>query len=332
MQGRRRPHKGGHVVVEIVFSDSAGGSLKLAQHYGKGAYCGGTVGIIVSHSDGSQPTKAERRNAQRELEEKQRRAWERAVPLGGDSRDVVSFSLAWSIGCITGSSVDQERLAVLQRLFSTYPEDVGKSAAESLHQSAIKRLDIVRHRAKQGETLRMWYSNQPDEMCGLYWLMSLLKSWEQPSAKVILVKLPEWEEEEEAIIRYNGWGDVEPGKWHRYLGLQKAAPSALLGAAALRWAELQRENAPLRAVINGQLQSVPESFYDDFILREIASESNEFSEAKLIGNILGKYQLSIGDGWLALRIEEMIRAGKLETVTSALQDMPSYHRILKKAT
>jgi hypothetical protein len=74
----------------------------------------------------------------------------------------------------------------------------------------------------------------------------------------------------------------------------------LLHAIASHWAELQKENAPLRAVINGRLQSVPENFYDDFILREIALEKNEFHEANLIGRIFGKYQLGIGDGWLCV--------------------------------
>lgn len=36
----------------------------------------------------------------------------------------------------------------------------------------------------------------------------------------------------------------------------------------------------------------------------------------IIGRVLGKYQLGIGDSWIALRIEEMIRSGKLEAVTS----------------
>lgn len=317
-------------MIEIVFNDSAGGSLKLAQHYGEGKYCSGAVGVIISHSDGSKPTKAEIKTAQREYEEKEHRAWEKAVSLGGDSTDVFSFNLAWSVGSIADSSVGLERLTVLERLFSTYPENVGKPAAEELYQLAIKNLDAIRNRAENGETLRMWYSNQPDEICGLYWLMNLLESWKNSSIKVVLVKLSEWEVEEATIIRHSGWGEVEPGKWHNCLDMQKAVPEALLHALASNWAELQKENAPLRAVINGRLQSVPENFYDDFILREIALEKNEFREANLIGRILGKYQLGIGDGWLALRIEEMIRAGKVGVVSSAPEDRPSYYRILKK--
>ncbi|HHW00876.1 MAG TPA: DUF1835 domain-containing protein [Clostridiaceae bacterium] len=317
-------------MIEIVFSDSAGGSLKMAQHYGEGKYCGGTVGIIINHSDGCMPTKADIENAQREIEERKRLAWEKAVPLGGNSADVFSFNLAWSVGSIADSCLGMERLAVLERLFGIYPEDIGKPAAKELYQSAIKNLDLIRNKAGNGETLRIWYSNQPDEICGLHWFMNLLKSWKLLSVKVVLVKLPEWTMDEATIVRYNSWGEVEPGKWHNYLGLQMTAPEVLINAIASHWSDLQKENAPLRAVINGRLQSVPESFYDDFILREIGFEKNEFHEANLIGRILGKYQLGISDGWLALRIEGMIRSGKLRVVTSAPEGSPSYHRILKK--
>lgn len=280
-------------MIEIVFSDSAGGSLKMAQQ------------------------KAARENAQRELEER-------------EPADIISFNLAWSVGSITDNCVGRERLAVLTRLFSAYPEAVGKPAAEELYQSAIKNLDAVRSRAENGETLRMWYSHQPDEICGVYWLINLLKRWELLSIKVVLVDLPEWAMDGSTVIRYNGWGDVEPGRWHNYLGLQTDAPKALIDAIASHWSDLQEENAPLRAVINGRLQSVPENFYDDFILREIDLEKDEFREANLIGRILGKYQLGISDGWLALRIEEMIHTGRLRVVSSAPEGGPRYHRILKK--
>lgn len=75
-----------------------------------------------------------------------------------------------------------------------------------------------------------------------------------------------------------------------------------------------------------------EKFYDDFIIREIAAESEEFNEAMIVGRVLGKYQLGTGDSWVALRIEEMIHDGKLEAMTVGARDMPIYHRLLKKCT
>ena len=57
---------------------------------------------------------------------------------------------------------------------------------------------------------------------------------------------------------------------------------------------------------------MPETLYDGFIRREIAAEAGAFHEAKLIGRVLGKYKLGVGDAWIALRIEEMIHSRELE--------------------
>lgn len=44
-------------MIEVVFSDSACGSLKIAQSCGKGPCPNGVVGVIISHPDGSRPGK-----------------------------------------------------------------------------------------------------------------------------------------------------------------------------------------------------------------------------------------------------------------------------------
>ena len=40
-------------MIEIVFGESACGSLKIAQTYGKGKYRGSAVSIFMRHEDGS---------------------------------------------------------------------------------------------------------------------------------------------------------------------------------------------------------------------------------------------------------------------------------------
>ncbi|WP_242975803.1 hypothetical protein [Desulfosporosinus sp. FKB] len=67
-------------MIEIVFSDSACGSLKVAQHYGEGKYQSVGIGVIVSHEDGSKPTKEEVEAARRKAKEKARLAWESVTP------------------------------------------------------------------------------------------------------------------------------------------------------------------------------------------------------------------------------------------------------------
>ena len=318
-------------MIEIAFSDSACGSLKMAQHYGKGKYHGGGVGVIVSHSDGSKPTKEEIEAAQREAEKREQLAWENAIPLGGNSADVYGFGLALSIGDISENEPDIRRKQVMEWLYSIYPDHEGHQAAGELLHRAKENLKTVRSRAAEGEALRVWYSNQPDELCGMYWLMAQLDPLKENCGPISLVRLPEWEvDENDNIVRKSGWGDIPPGEWHRYLPLEGPAPQVFIRSCATHWQTLQSENAPLRAMLNGQLISAPETLYDDFITREIAAEGVEFQEAMIVGRVLGKYKLGIGDAWVALRIEEMIRKGILEPVNDSPEDAPIYHRKLRK--
>ncbi|MTI58574.1 MAG: DUF1835 domain-containing protein [Firmicutes bacterium] len=320
-------------MIDIVFSESACGSLKVAQHYGKGKYQDGCIGVFVSHTDGSKPTKEEVETARREAKEKARLAWESATPLGGKTTDIYGFNLVLSIGDISENQPGIKRKQTLEHLYSVYPNNEGHQAADEILNRANEDLKMVQERAVAGEVLRIWYSNQPDEMCGFYWFMGQLNQWKVHGGQVFIVKLPEWEvDNKENIVRKNSWGEVAPEEWHRYLALQKSVVAVFIQSCASHWKELQAENAPLRAMLNGQLVSASEKLYDDFIIQEIAVEGEEFQEAMIVGRVLGKYQLGISDSWVAFRIEEMLHEGKLEVVTTFTKDMPSYHRVLKKCT
>lgn len=318
-------------MMDIVFSDSACGSLKMAQSYGKGKYIGGTFAVFISHEDGREPTQEEIEAARREAEENERLAWEKAIPMGGNRADVFGFGLVLSIGDISENQPGNKRREQLEHLYDNFPNIDVHQMVQELIENINEGLKKVRERAEAGESLRIWYSNNPDEMCGLYWFMGLLEEWKVHPEQVFIIKLPEWEANEEGnIVRRKCWSEVTPGEWNRYLALQQTVQPTFIQGCASHWQDLQKENSQLRAVLNGQLVSVSESIYDDFILREIAAEADEFQEARIIGSVLGKYQLGISDSWVAMRIEEMIREGKLEVVSAAAKDVPTYHRVLKK--
>lgn len=319
-------------MIEIVFSDSACGSLKAAQHFGEGKYQCGGIGVIVTHRDGSTPTRKELKAAQKEEEKRARIAWENATPLGGNAADIYGFNLAQSIGDISENQPGIKRKQTLERLYRTFPDDIGRQAVREIFEKVNENLKTVQERSTIGESIRIWYSNQPDEICGLYWFLEQLNQW-KVYGPVSVIKLPEWEiDENNNIVQKSSWGEVAPEEWHRYVSLQKPIPPLLIQNCAAYWKELQGENTPLRALLNGKLVSAAETLYDDYILREIAAESDEFQEAMVVGRIIGKYRLGIGDSWIAFRIEEMIKEGKLEAISAVSEDMPFYHRMLKKCT
>ncbi len=87
------------------------------------------------------------------------------------------------------------------------------------------------------------------------------------------------------------------------------------------------ENAPLRAIINGKLTSVPENFYDFIIINNLPD--NDFTMASFIGKILGEYRLGISDSWYALRIDKMIEENILIIVENKDPSHP-YGKVLRK--
>ena len=144
------------------------------------------------------------------------------------------------------------------------------------------------------------------------------------------MKLPGWiyEESTDTLKQMQTWGEVEPGLWGKLKENGHAMPQRFCEVCAMRWEALRRENAPLRAVINGRVVSVEDDFYDSFLLDAFESTEEEVREGRLIGRVL-KQQLGIWDGWLHLRIGKFINDGRIEVVKESEEDR-IYGRILRK--
>lgn len=317
-------------MIEVVFSQSACGSLKVAQSYGVGQYHGGDAVVFLHTEEGFCPTEEEIRVAQMQAEEKARRDWENAIPVGSSRNDIYCLGLALSMGEITETKIGAQRRAALEKIYSVWPKEHMEEQLDEVLQSVQEDLASVLERCAAGEEIRVWYSHNPDEMCGMYWLMAQLRTLKH-GGTVHLVKLPEWDCQDDTTMRmYQGWGEIGPGEWGKYLSFQQEGKPVFIETCAMRWRELQQENAPLRICLNGKLQSAPEHIYDSYILRELDAQGDEFSEAKAIGNVLGKYQLGIGDAWIALRIEQFIKEGMFEVITSPPSNGLIYRRMLRK--
>ena len=315
-------------MLEIVFSDSACGALKYAQHFGQGEYQPGCIRVFVSREDGTEPTAQEIAQAQRQAEEQERRAWEQAVPLGGNPGDVLGFALNLSVGDISEDVPGPKRQAELQKLYSFVVDDMEEDCA-NLQEQARQALDRILTASDCGELLRIWYSDDPDELCGFYWLMDRLEA-SGAQGPVEAIKLPRMAcRDDGAVVSWRDWGEMGPGEWGRFLDLAQPVSPETRRGCRLTWENLQRENAPLRACLNGRLTSVPADFYDCFLRREIARQPEEFDEAQVLGRVLGQLP-GVGDGFLAGRIEAMAQTGELEFLTEPPADGARYWRRMRK--
>lgn len=315
-------------MLEVVFSDSACGGLKYAQHYGDGPYRPGCIGVIISHDDGTEATPEEIAQAQRQAEEQDRLAWAQAVPLGGNAGDVVGFALNLSVGDISEDVPGPKRQAELTKLYS-FVVDHMEEDCNTLLSQAGQALDRIYSASGRGELLRIWYSDDPDELCGFYWLMARLDE-AGVEGPVEAIKLPRLEPQKgETVLALRGWGEIGPGEWGRYTDQAKPVSRDIRHCCRLIWQQIQRENAPLRVCLNGNLTSVPADFYDCFLYQEIARQPSEFDEARVLGKVLGRLP-GVGGGFLAGRIEAMVQAGKLEFLTDPPADGARYWRRMRK--
>ena len=244
-----------------------------------------------------------------------------------DRRDIYAFELALSVGDISEDIPGPKRLAVLEDLVTVALPQEKPLAARCVKEARVS-LEEIQTRSAQGEELRIWTSDCPDDRCGLVWLLAQLDGKEH--GKVWLVKLPDWvARPDNTLVRYRGWGEVEPEAWMDLASHQQEVPPILFRACRHDWKSLQQEKAPLRAVVNGTLMGVPESFYDHVLQWALDPQPQEFSVGHLLAEALSR-QLGIGDGWLALRAEKLIEEGLLTVVKEAPPDDIRYRRIVRK--
>lgn len=221
--------------------------------------------------------------------------------------EVLCLSQMLSVGDLS----DGKRINTLTEMFSVYPGEIGAQAAKEVCERAEQGIKTVLRR--ENEPVRVWFTDTPDALCGLCWLADKLSD----KRDVLLVKLAADAETNPAF---------EP---------KLTLPAAKLTGnmrknLAARWQTLRAENSPLRAVVAGLPTSVGEDYYDKYIIGQLEKEADEFSEAHLIGSVLGEIGTQTSDAWLALRIEKMINDGRLSASTETDGDCPTYHRMLKK--
>lgn len=295
-------------MLEVVFDASAAGSLKAAQHFGEGKFDPAVIGMIAGCNDGMEITGED----QQRVIQRERRRWEQARPMGGSPEDVFDLGLAHSVGTLNDGWAGREK--TMARLLSVCEGESSVQAARLFCDRVRRDLARFEERVRAGEPVRVWYSDKPNDLCGLCWLCGWMRERGLLPQRILLIKLPDWEEDRKMVVEYSGWGELSPEQWHRYLPLQREVPDALFHALALRWRQLEEENTSLRAVLSGKLCSVGEDFYDGLIQRELCGMEREFFEAVLIARLLGKYPIGVGDGWYHLRIQAMADRGKLEVI------------------
>ena len=280
--------------------------MKAAKNYNSINMHRGAVSYI-----GKKPTKAE---LEKHFEGK---------AVGGNSHDVVNIGFSLDIGDISGAIDGNERQNIFRKIWGRF--DFEDKEREQFFQDQRKDMEKLLSAATEGIPIRIWKSNAPYSDCGFHFVCNLLRSID---CNISVVPLPKYNLiSENEIIEYSHWGEVEAGKFYQFLPLEKQLTQIEKRVVSDHWNELTVENAPLRAVLNGKLTSVPENFYDFIITKNLPD--NNFIMARFIGKLLGEYSLGISDSWYAFRIDKMIEENKLIVIENKDTSHP-YGKVLRK--
>lgn len=269
-------------MIEILFGESEAASMKAA----KNKVVIGTVNgpVAVWTAGKKKPPK------------KPFAGW-----IEGTSEEVICLGFMLDVGDIKEPADSSYRKELIRSLY-----DQNQWYQEWYHDEELRRL---RRFLEDGESVRIWYSDAPYSRCGFYHLCQILRKYEN---EICVVKLPEYIIRENCITVYKNWGEVSAEEFAGFLYEEKKLSRNEIRMFANEWSELASDNSPLRGVINGKVEGVPEDFYDFLIWKRITRKP--VKQARLIGDILGYYRLGIGDWWYAKRIEHYIRQGKIRVV------------------
>lgn len=297
-------------MLEVVFNDSEKASMVVAKNYDERSMQQGIIGYI-----GEEPTEAERKE------------YFQGQAIGGSPEEVVNIGFSLDIGDISGTIDGEERQSVFhafQKLWHQLNPDSNEQ--EHFFQNQRKDIEKLLNAAKNNMPIRIWKSDTPYSICGFYFVCYLLKNID---CEIRVVSLPEKKVFKDAIVSYRSWAEVEPGKFYQFLPFEKQLTQMEKKMYSDYWQKLVEENTPLRAMINGQIVSVPEDFYD-FIIENNLPE-DDFIMGRLIGKLLEKYNLGIGDTWYALRMNKMIEANKLVIVDVGQDLSHPFEQVLRKS-
>lgn len=203
--------------------------------------------------------------------------------MEGTPEEVICLGFLLDIGDIREKVDSAYRKTLLHDLYTQ--EAWGKNPevdAElwNLAEVYVRELQRLKNYLEEGETIRIWYSDAPYSVCGFYHVCSILSEYNNP---IRVVKIPEHIVRGSEIISYQNWGEVAAEEFAGFLPYERELSREEVRMYRSLWMELQQENTPLRAIINGKMMGVGEDFYDFLIWKELSQKP--IKEARLIGNI-----------------------------------------------
>ena len=178
------------------------------------------------------------------------------------------------------------------------------------------------HSIPEGSHITIWTSNNAHEQTGLRFIVYLLK---EKNLDISLINTTEEYEELFQVkkVKYTPLhtGEISSEKL-QYIyeqGKRKLCTDHDREDLEKEWQSLSDNQETLRIWRNGRIQSVPEDYYDAFIMKKAKKlhgqqKAKDFMiSPRLIGEVLGHLDQYVGNAFLEFRLKKMVEQGVFET-------------------
>jgi len=275
-------------MVNIVFGDSIAGSIKMANYYAK-----------------------ENENIVADL-----------------SENLICFHHNLQYGDISDHGIGEIRKKEYKKIYENYLYGY-KLKSKDLDTAPDKSLEHLRMLIKKGETIRFWFSNEAHEFCGFCSILFLIDDMNISNDKILYIKLPDEDIDEKGeLCVYRSSGAFDAKELLKYVPQQQMMTDEVKSYYINQWKKAVEVNSKLRIIVDDEIKSVSEDYYDEIILNEAKKLDEVFNEATLVGNSLKR--IIIFDAFIGKRIEHMISEGIFEVVQPPKKNDVFYKQIIKK--
>ncbi|CAL1517627.1 DUF1835 domain-containing protein [Chitinophaga sp. MM2321] len=206
-----------------------------------------------------------------------------------------------------------------QQLSGTQPQPVpeiqGLEAAEPEAEPPgdADRVNTLKAQLKEDPALEVWLwaGQNARDVCGYYWLASLLYDYAGRIHIIYLNNLP-FLNEKGAVFYPTQLHQILPKEFLKAKKLARPVSLAEFELDGEEWFRLMNENAGIRMLEGGKkIKGEPTLFYDKELL---AQSGKEFVKAwRVVQQVTGKLKYPVMDQFMGWRLKELIREGKLES-------------------
>ncbi|MFV0605589.1 MAG: DUF1835 domain-containing protein [Niabella sp.] len=172
------------------------------------------------------------------------------------------------------------------------------------------------------EELWIWMGQNQHDVCGYYWLMPQLRSYQGRVMVLYMNNLPFINEKGQVF--YPSWlSEIQPSEFLKAKKLARPITLSEYEVDPDEWNRLMQENTLVRMLEGGKkIVSKDETFYDDEILKNITGDWQKAS--RVITNTLNRMKIKTGDVFLMWRLKELIAVGRVAVEGDMSKDWKSF--------